>query len=233
MMNITNWRNNLLPVFLTVSLSITMFSCGENWAFREETYTIDAINDSWLPVKKVDEVFLVQDNYGITQSFELQSEYHYLDKSWGGYFGITTDITYTEYRSRHYTSTYGDKFSISIRAATWDPYGDVLRVEVNDVVFRYDLGQEIVTEISTPFVHIGSSQTSEGYDFENTIQSACTFLDTAVLNGTLYRDVLHFELLDAPDKWNQETVKEIFIARETGLVKYILNGRTYYVRKTE
>jgi hypothetical protein len=49
----------------------------------------------------------------------------------------------------------------------------------------------------------------------------------------MYRDVLHFELLDAPEKWNQETVKEIFVARETGLVKYNLNGRTYYVRKTE
>jgi hypothetical protein len=229
MMNLSSWWIRLLPLFPALLLS----SCGEDWAFIEKTYTIDPVNDTWVPVEYEDTVFLVEDNYGIKQSFVLESDYYYLDKSWGGYFGITTDITYTEYRSRHYTSTFGDKFSFSIRAATWEPYGDVLRVEVNDVVFRYDLGLEIITEVSTPFLHIGSTQTSEGYEFEDTILSTCTFLDTVVLNGTAYSDVLHFKLLDAPEKWKQETVREIFLAKETGLVKYILNSRTYYLRKKE
>lgn len=228
-MNTTSWWIKLIQVLMALLVS----SCGEDWAFRETTYTIDASNDSWLPVEHQDTVFLVEDNYGISQSFVSDEEYYYLDKSWGGYFGITTDITYTEYRSRHYTSTYGDKFSLSLRAATWEPYGDALRVEVNDVMFRYDLGQEIITEVSTPFLHIGASQTSEGYAYEDTILSTCTLRDTVLLNGTLYNDVLHFKLLDAPGKWNQETVREIFIARETGLVKYILNSRTYYLRMSE
>lgn len=231
-MNTTSWCIKLLPV-LPVLLVLTMSSCGEDWAFKEETYTISAENDGWLPAETEEEVFIMEDNYGIKQSFRIESEYHYLDKSWGGYFGITTDITYTEYRSRHYTSTYGDKYSVSLRASTWEPFGDQIRVEVNEVMFRYDLGLDLITELSTPFMHIGSSQTSDGYHFEDTIQSTCEILDSVYLNGKMFREVLHFELMDPPEKWNQETVREVFLARETGLVKYILNSRTYYLRKEE
>ena len=161
MKSITRYRISL-PLLISYLL---LSSCGEDWAFVEKTYTIAEENDAWLPAETTETVFQMRDNAGITHSYMKAQEIHELDKSWGGYFGITTDITYTEYRSRSYTSTYGSEYSISLRAATWDPYGDQLRVELNGIVFRYDLSLEVLTEVSSPSFHTGSTQTSEGYNY--------------------------------------------------------------------
>ena len=55
-----------------------------------QSFTIALENDNWLTVGSIEELFLMKDDFGIEQSYLLSSDYHYLDKSWGGYFGITT-----------------------------------------------------------------------------------------------------------------------------------------------
>ncbi len=217
-----------LRISLYISMLIILGSCGENWALKEETFLIAPENNGWVPTEVNEESFIMTDTLGISYGFIMDREEYYLDKSWGGYFGLTTHMSHTEYRSRSYTSTYGDDYSISIRAATWEPYGDELRIEINDLVFRYDLALEKISELDIPFYSNSYIQTSEGYEYNEEIASTCTLLDTFVIGKRTYENVLEYTLLDRPDKWDPYIPVSIFISKETGLIMYTLNnGITY------
>lgn len=224
MMNTIKLRISLL----TLPVLFLLGSCSENWALREETFLIASENENWVPVKVEEESFIMTDTLGISYGFVMESEYYYLDKSWGGFLGLNTHMTHTEYRSRGYVSTYGQDYSIAVRAATWEPYGDELRVEVMDLVFRYDLLLEMVTGLDTPFYMENYIETSEGYEYDNKILSTCAMLDSLSIGERIYENVLQFRLLDQPDKWDRHTPVSICIAKGVGLIEYTLNnGITY------
>jgi len=224
MMNTIKLRISLLYIPILILLG----SCSENWALREETFLIAPENDDWVPTEVEEESFIMTDTLGISYGFVMNSEYYYLDKSWGGFLGLNTHMTHTKYRSRGYCSTYGQDYSISIRAATWKPYGDELRVEVMDLVFRYDLLLEMVTGLDTPFYMENYIETSEGYEYDHKILSTCAMLDSLSIGERIFENVLQFTLLDQPDKWDRHTPVSICIAKGVGLIEYTLNnGITY------
>jgi len=203
---------------------IILGSCGEDWAFKEETFLVAPENDNWVPTEVNEESFIMTDTFGISYGYILDREEYYLDKSWGGYFGLTTHMSHTEYRSRSYTSTYGADYSISIRAATWEPYGDELRIEVNDLVFRYDLALDKVSDLYTPFYSNSYTQTSEGYEYDEEIVSSCVVIDSFKIGERTFEDVLQFTLLDQPDKWGPHIPVNIYISKGVGLIMYTLNN---------
>ena len=124
--------------------------------------------------------------------------------------------------------TYGADYSISIRAATWEPYGDELRIEVNDVVFRYDLLLEMVTGLDTPFYYENYIETSEGYEYDEEIVSTCVVIDSYKIGEQTFEDVLQFTLLDQPDKWGPHIPVNIYISKGVGLIMYTLNNGIEY-----
>lgn len=211
-----------------LSLIIIAGACSDKWALKEETFIIADENSDWVPLEVPGESFLMTDNNGITQGFIMDREEHYLDKSWGGFLGLNTHMTHTEYRSRSYSSTYGHNYYIAIRAATWEPYGDELSISLMDLDFRYDLLLGKVSSLFTPFCRISYVQTSEGYESEDTIVSTCEILESITIGDRTYNEVLHFTLLDKPDQWSNTIPTDIYVSKGIGLIRYILNiGVTY------
>ncbi len=224
MMSILKSLNSAILLVLILMLP----ACGEDWALKEETFAIAEENDGWVPVALDESTFIMIDNSGISQSYDIQDEEYYLDKSWGGYFGITTHMTFTEYRFRSYSATYEFDYSTSIRASTWEPYGDVLWVKLYNTGFRYDLSLNIVSCIELNSSSDCYTQTSEGYRKETEILSVCEYLDSVSFNNKTYYNILHFELLDDQERWGNYTVTQIYIAKKTGLIHYELNNGIIY-----
>lgn len=225
MMSFTNW---IVKALLAVHLLLSM-GCGENWALKEETFMLSEENEDWVPETLGEDSFTMIDNNDISHGFVMTNEDHYMDKSWGGYFGITTHMTFTEYRYRAYTSTYGITFHCSIRASTWEPYGDEIYISVNDIEFRYDLALDTVTMVATPSCRLSYSETSEGYEGDEIISTA-EVLDTLTAGGIIYEDVLSFRLEDCPTSRSSFTIREICYAKGVGLVRFEMQNGTVYER---
>ncbi len=222
-----NFMKLRIKALLLLAVIITG-ACSENWALKEETFAISDENGDWVPLEVPDSSFLMKDIHGITQGFVMVRDEQYMNKSWGGFLGLNTHMTFSEYRFRSYSSTYGHNFHISLRAATWEPYGDELSVQLMDLDFSYDLGLGRVTSIYTPYKWVSYTQTSEGYESEDTIFSTCEIIDSLVFDNLTYRNVLHFTLADNPDQWSESIPTNIYIARGTGLISYTLNNGISY-----
>jgi len=219
-------RTKIILAIFTLLFS----ACSEDWALKEETFTISKENSEWVPTRLDDETFFMIDNSGITQGYQVESEYYYLDKSWGGFLGLNTHMTFTEYRSREYGATYNFDYSISIRASTDEIYGDQIRVQVGNTAFSYDLKQGIIYSLELNFFNQSYLQTTEGFEAEVQIESVCEILDSFVIGEDTYYEVLHFQLHDTPEKWSDYTVTEIYVAKGIGLIKFKLNTDICYTR---
>lgn len=218
-------------ISLALTFIVLLFSgCSEDWALKEETFSIAEENSDWLPAETDENSFIMTDNLGITHGFVIQGEEHYLDKSWGGFLGLNTHMTFTEYRYRAFGSTYGLSYYAALRATTWEPYGDHLSIEVDEISFKYDLGLHVISHLRTPTGTISKVETSEGYSPGEDIMSTCEILDSLTVNDRTYFEVIYFTLNDFSGNWNDFTVREIYFAKEYGLIKFLLNDGTCYLR---
>ncbi|MDD4646013.1 MAG: hypothetical protein PHY99_08500, partial [Bacteroidales bacterium] len=53
-------------------------------------------------------------------------------------------------------------------------------------------------------------------------------LDSLTVDGFTYSGIIHFNFRDFTDKWTPLTIREVYLAKQYGLVKYSLeNGITY------
>ncbi len=73
--------------------------------------------------------------------------------------------------------------------------------------------------------------TDDGYENNITISATVEIIDFYNVNNFQYSGVLHFTFIDFQNEWEPFTVKEIFIAKKHGLIKYILNSDLTYKRK--
>jgi hypothetical protein len=206
-------------------------SCGEEHALKEETLSFAAENKDWLVSDTVGDHFIMIDNNGISQSFAMNTNQHEFSKSWGSFLGINTHMTYTEYQYQSFSSSYGIGYSLSLTAG-FEPFGDDVFIKLGEIGFDYDLKIGTVARIDSPYGYLSKIKTDEGFgDEEEKINSTAEILDSVVFNGIKYANVLYFTFNDYPEYWDKLTVKEIYVAQKSGLIRYILNGGVTYDRK--
>lgn len=214
-------------LLLLIAAVILLTACGGNGGgLKTETHYFNEQNVGWLSNDTIDDIFVMVDNHGISQSFSMTSDSYYFNKGWSSFMGITTSSTLTEYHCQSYRSSFGLNFTLSLTAGI-PPFGDNIYVSLMDVGFAYDLEFETVQRLDTPFGYKSLLMTSEGYEVseDGEILSSVEILDSLSTAYAFYEKILHFTFNDFKDQWTDYTVSEIFIAGEPGLVKYVLaNG---------
>ena len=204
-------------------------ACGENHGLKEETFLFDEENKGWIVTDSASFRFIMKDSNGIGYGFSLVDSSYYFGKSWSSFLGITTHISFREYHYQNFSSNYGLSFHLSLTAG-FPPYGDALYVDLGDIAFSYDFGYETISRINVFNFNKSQIMTDEGYEVDEEIHSTVQILNNLELGGTVYSGVLHFKLEDFTEELYRHSVREIFIARDKGLVKYVLNSGLEIVR---
>lgn len=153
------------------------------------------------------------------------------NKSWGSFLGINTDMTHTEYCYTSFSSTYGPGFSLSLTAGSPPHRGDEVFISIGEIGFAYDLDIETIVRIDSPFGHKSKTLTDLGYEENEAFLSTAVMLDNLVVNGKIYQKVLHFTFNDFKDQWKKYTLAEVFVAKGSGLIKFVSNSGLACVRK--
>lgn len=213
----------------TVVLLLLLAGCGENHGLKEETFLFDEENKGWIVNDPGSFRFMMQDDNGISYAFSLKDSSYYFGKSWGSFLGITTHISYREYHYQNFFSNYGLSFHLSLTAG-FPPYGDVLYIDLGDIAFAYDFNFETISRINVYNSNKSLIMTDEGYEVDEEILSSVEILNNLEVGGRVYTGVLHFKLEDFTGELYRHSVREIFIARERGLLKYVLNSGLEVIR---
>ena len=210
---------------------LVLCSCGEENALKEETIYISKENKDWLTKDEVGSSFIMIDNNKISQGFLMSENSSYFSPSTTSYFWVNTKVIKTESYTQWYSSNYGQRFSY-ILTAGYTPFGDNLCVSINDILFAYDLKFKTIERINYDLNYKSKIMTDKGYEEDVKIYSTVELLDTLTVNGCLYSGILHFKFEDFRDKWTQFTIRELYLAKHYGLIRYsLVNGITYERQK--
>jgi len=205
-----------LPVMLLLSLT----ACNLP---KEKFYEVDGENKFWLFDGPVGSNILMTGSNGISESFTMHSNYHGFSEGSSGYLFVTTEVSKRESFYQAFTSTYDQKFSISL-SANFPPFGNELYINLNGIGFAYDLEYNEVSRLDTPFGSKSRTMTDKGYAGYIIIGSTVEILNNVEINNYTYNRVLKFALEDFSESWTNYTVKEIYLARKHGLVKFVYNN---------
>lgn len=197
---------------------------------KEETINFDSENKDWITSYEIGDNFIMNDNNGISLSYSMTDNSYYFTESEGGYFFITTHKENTEYHYQNFSSNYGTQFSLSLTAG-FEPFGDDIYIKLDNIGFAYDFKYQTISRIDSPFGYLSETMTDNGYENNVTINSTVEFFDFYIVSDTEYSEVLHFTFKDYIEKWESYTIKEIFVAKKFGLIKYILNNDLIIERK--
>jgi hypothetical protein len=112
---------------------------------------------------------------------------------------------------------------LSMRANS-PPHGDNISISLEQVGYSYDFDFETVHSLDTPFGHKSLLMTDQGYEVhdDGKIFSTVELLDSLPTSNGTYIEVLHFTFNDFNNYWTDFTVREIYMAKGVGLVKYVL-----------
>ena len=214
----------LLILFLAV-----LCSCREDHALREETLTIAGENRDWITRDTYGTGFIMTDNNNITQGFMMQKNSTDFSPSETYIFGIRTRITKTESFTQSWYSNFGQSIML-ILTAGFEPFGDRFSLSVNELNFMYDFKLNTIGHIYFNSVYKSKTMTDTGYEEVEAIYSTVQILDSLTVNGVRYDGVLHFSFEDFKDFWTDFTIKEVYLAKQYGLIKYSLNNGITYER---
>ncbi len=211
--------------FIYISMGLFLLSCGgegEN-PLKEEYYYLQDINKEWLAPDSVDQVFIMKDINGISASFRMTGNHENMGKSWSTVMGINTRTTYTEECFQTFKSGFGMVLRLSMRANS-PPHGDNISISLEQVGYSYDFDFETVHSLDTPFGYKSLLMTDQGYEVhdDGKIFSTVELLDSLPTSNGTYIEVLHFTFNDFNNYWTDFTVREIYMAKGVGLVKYVL-----------
>lgn len=202
-----------------------LLSCGGEGKhpLKEEYFYLEEIHKEWLAPDTIGEVFIMKDNNGISASFRMTGNDENMGKSWSTVLGINTRTSYTEEYFQSFKSSFGMVLGISMRANS-QPHGDQITISLDQVSFSFDFDFETVYKLDTPFGYKSLLMTDKGYEThdDGEIISSVEMLDSVQTAFATYQDVLHFTFGDFKILWTDFTVTEIFLAKEVGLVKYVL-----------
>ena len=217
--------------YLIILIILTMCSCGEDDALKEETLYVSRENRDWLTADEVGSNFIMIDNNNIAQGFSMYQNSSDFSPSTSSYFGVKTKVTKTESYTQGYSSSYGQRFSY-ILTAGFAPFGDNLSIIINEISFTYDFKFKTIARISYELNYKSKLMTDKGYEENDKIYSTVEILDTITVNDRLFSGIIHFNFEDFSDKWSKFTIKELYVAKQYGLIKYTLeNGITYERQK--
>lgn len=165
----------------------------------------------------------MKDINGISSSFEMTGNSESMGKSWTTVMGINTRTSYTEECFQSFSSGFGMTLGISMRANS-PPHGDNISITLDQVGFTYDFDFESVHSLDTPYGYKNLLTTDKGYEVHNDgeIRSTVEMLDSLLTSYGTYQEVLHFTFRDFNNYWTDFTVTEIYLAKEVGMVKYVL-----------
>ena len=203
-----------------------MLSC------RNPEETILYLSDEsleWLTEDDYNDQFTMVDNNGISQVFTMKSNRQYFIDSWSESFGVKRDIVSREYYSQKYLSDFGNEFCMHFQKG-YEGEGDDLYFECADIGFGYDPQFNTLNRVNTYFGNLGQSFDSNG-NYTYGLQSKIMILDHYSIGEKQYDGVMHFQLKDLKEKWDDKTVVEIYVAQGLGLIKYSLNGGVSYERE--
>lgn len=218
-------------ILLIVLSAFILFACGPDHGLKEETFYFKEENTAWLPPDSSGDNFIMIDNNNISQSFVMLGENCEFDQTWGGFLGINTLTTNTEYHYKNYSSSFGYSHSISLRAG-WSPFGDEINISLGQMSFRYDIDEEVISDLNTNFGYKSMSYTEDGYEVESVpIKSTVEILETYTTKHKQYDNVLFFDLKDFINDWESLTITKIYVAKNIGLIKFELNNGISYERK--
>jgi hypothetical protein len=221
----------LYPSLFAGLLIVFFNSCGENNALKEETIYFQEENKGWISDDSAGINFVMIDNNSLSQSFAMNDEVYEFSKSWGGFLGINTLMTHTEYHYKSYSSSFGDYYSVSLTAGH-EPYGDDLYIDLTGMAFSYDLKFETVSRLYLDLHSKSMLMTDKGYEQQGEeIYSTVSLVDSFRTLYHQYDSVLIFELKDFESSVNDFTPVKIFYAKNTGLIRYDLKNGVYYERK--
>lgn len=226
MESVTQFWNKFLIAFLILLIA----SCGEKGALKEETILFNEENKDWIITGNLGDNFLMIDSHGIAQSFMMNRNLHEFSTSAGSILFITTKITYREYHYQAFTSNYGNRFSLSLTAG-YEPFGDELFIDLNNIGFSWDPKFNTVSRIDTPYGYRSKLMTDEGYEEDEPINSSAAIINSMEIDGVTYHDVLHFAFDDFRESWTDFTITDIYVAKQLGLIKYRYNNGVECVRK--
>lgn len=215
--------------YLIICIFLVLTSCGEDHALREETLCIADENRNWITPDTYGSGFIMVDNNKISQGFMMYGNSSDFSPSTTSYFGIRTRITKTESFTQSWSSNFGQSLML-ILTAGFKPFGDRFSISINDINFMYDFKFNTIGHIYFNSASKSKTMTDTGYVENETIFSTVQILDSLTVKGIRYNGVLHFSFEDFPDLWTDFTVKEVYLAREFGLIKYSLKNGIAYER---
>jgi hypothetical protein len=215
--------------FVLLLIASLLCSCTEDWAFRQETLTIADENRDWVCDDSLWSGFLMVDNNGISQGFNMKGNSTGFSPSRTLYFGIPTHSTQTESFTQSWSSNYGVSL-MSILTAGFDPYGDHISISINGLDFMYDFKFKTLFNIWFQSSSLSRTMTDVGFDDNVTINSTVEILDRHTVNGTVYDSVLHFAFADFREMWRDNTVTNLYFAKKEGLIEYALHSGVVFRR---
>jgi hypothetical protein len=214
------------------SLLLLLTSCGDHPLNEQTLYVADEAKQ-WLTDASVGDGFLMVDSYGITDGFNKKSSNSGFLEGSSYFAGIHTNRTFREYYDEEYSSTYGKNLRIGLEA-NYTPFGDEISVDLGGTHFLYSFkfGFLVRVSIDNHMNYIWLTMGENEYYDTHLISSTATFIDSIIVNGNTYKDVMHYRLADFLPQQKPFTVTEIFIAKHYGLLKYVLNNGIVFQRIT-
>ena len=86
-----------------------------------------------------------------------------------------------------------------------------MRVSILDTDFEYDLSLKHLTYVSQ-------------YPNNTPVPfSKAILLYSIEINNHVYKEVMHFQLYDFKEDWNNKTITEIYLAKKYGIIKFKTN----------
>lgn len=216
--------------YLLILLVIVFCSCSDDHAWWKENLYVAGENKEWLAPDLEGSSFIMVDNNKISQGFLMFQNSSELSPSTSSYFGIRTRITKTESYVQTWRSNFG-KYIMLIITAGVEPYGDRFRINMHNLEFMYDFKFKTIGDISLDANPKSKTMTDTGYVETDSIFSVVDLQDTLTVQGVKYSGILHFRLEDFKDQWTDFTIREIYLAKNVGLIKYALNNGIVYERK--
>lgn len=193
----------------------------------EEYQYLDEKSIVWRSEDDLNDYFTMVDNNGINQVFDMTVNRDEPLSSASIVFGFQSK-TYREYIYQKYKSNFGTEFTISLEAG-YEGESDDVYFECADIGFGYDPQKNTLNRVNTYFGNLGQSRDAHGnYTFG--LKSGVYFLPDLEIKGHVYDRVMVFHLKDLEEKWDEQTLVELYVAERVGLVKYVLNNGVYYER---
>jgi len=208
-----------LSLIFTVLLLTT--SCGDKEDFPNP---IAASSMNWLFQEEVGQRFTMVDDNGITEDFVLTQSVGRNSQNDYQANGLDIDLSKISYYSQQFSTTYSDVFSMGLRSG-YGNYGDTFLLNIGGVSYDIDLHEALVTSVRYNSDYLSYSTTEDGYENNgNPLYSTVTFLENEIINGITYEKVMYIKYNDFIVTNTDFTIKEIYLAKGFGLVKYIRNN---------